>query len=992
MIQTIEAAINKKLQDVAPYPDALSAIMRIKKEQPKYCFEGENLVGLNLAYTKLTNTQWTEIQNDPNFDVRKLKALNLTGNLLTELYFSADFEALEQLEVADCEALTQLSFETALPHLSRLTVRDNKQLNKLVLPTGFEQLKHLEVSRNALQSLELEGDFPTLEWVDASNNQIESLFFRDSIPALEYLTAYNNQIQSFSFIHTLTSLNILDLRSNQLKDLPNNLLTCQTLEVLQVHNNPFGGISEELVGSEENNAWPAIKAYLKSRSKGQMLPLREAKMVLVGNGMVGKTSIRYCLIDKNKTTEEKRPLPTDDERTELLEVEQLQLKNLPKPLTGLEQQIDFKLNIWDYGGQGYYREIQQLFCSKKTLYLYVTSLDDSPNKEDYVGFSYWLSMVHAYSYDEQEQKASPIIFIWNKIDNAQLKDAALASERHREYGEAKRQGFDSVCRNLKISSKTGYQFSDLEQAIAEDLSTISKDIFQVEYADTWLEVKEKLERLKDEGIDHLSMEVYSYEICGDQLTADEAVDWLKVLDQIGTIKYFGEDAALKNWIILNPEWLRRQILKVIIGKSKKGGLLSEEFLRLKWGEDWKKMMQVCHYFRLCYTQKNDFEETEYVFPARLHQKAPKLPHDINENPDYVLCFEFSPFIPAGIVNKLMVELYEQISREEYKWLNNFIIGSDAQGFAHIAEDWKNKKVLINLYGKQAYPLLSSIQTKLEEIKQWFIQKLMMHQLKTELKVKHDEHWYSIKQLKSFQLSNYEWLWGIDKLVGEVQLDDSRGLVLNGLRKKKRDVPTQIVENIDHSPQDRPKRTILFLAANPTNTTRIQTDKEHRIIKSEMGRGEHRQNFDFLPPQFAVTIGELLRAMNAQPNIIHFSGHGLKEGIAITKEDNTSQLLPNSALKRLFKRLKGICDLVILNSCYSAAQAEIISSFGMYVVGHNLPIGDSAAISFAKGFYLGLGEGKRVEAAYDDAMIIVETEASNSEAIIEIWKDGKKLNI
>ena len=104
-------------------------------------------------------------------------------------------------------------------------------------------------------------------------------------------------------------------------------------------------------------------------------------------------------------------------------------------------------------------------------------------------------MVHAYSYDEQEQKASPIIFVWNKIDNAQLKDAALASERHREYGEAKRQ-FDSVCRNLKISSKTGYQFLDLEQAIAEDLSTISKDIFQVEYPATWLGVIEKIERLK----------------------------------------------------------------------------------------------------------------------------------------------------------------------------------------------------------------------------------------------------------------------------------------------------------------------------------------------------------------------------------------------------------------------------------------------------------------------------------------------------------------
>ncbi len=99
-----------------------------------------------------------------------------------------------------------------------------------------------------------------------------------------------------------------------------------------------------------------------------------------------------------------------------------------------------------------------------------------------------------------------------------------------------------------------------------------------------------------------------------------------------------------------------------------------------------------------------------------------------------------------------------------------------------------------------------------------------------------------------------------------------------------------------------------------------------------------------------------------------------------------------ALKRLFKRLKIVCEIVILNACYSAEQAKAISEFGMYVVGNNLPIADAAAISFSEGFYNGLGEGKDFEAAFDDAMTVVLTQNPSAADIIEVWKDGKKLDL
>ncbi len=97
------------------------------------------------------------------------------------------------------------------------------------------------------------------------------------------------------------------------------------------------------------------------------------------------------------------------------------------------------------------------------------------------------------------------------------------------------------------------------------------------------------------------------------------------------------------------------------------------------------------------------------------------------------------------------------------------------------------------------------------------------------------------------------------------------------------------------------------------------------------------------------------------------------------------------LQRLFKPLKGKIDLVLLNACYSSTQAIEISKFDTYVVGYNLPIGDAAAIQFAQGLYSGLGEGKALDQAFNDAMIVLMTQSPAYAPMVEVWKDGEKLD-
>jgi len=191
-------------------------------------------------------------------------------------------------------------------------------------------------------------------------------------------------------------------------------------------------------------------------------------------------------------------------------------------------------------------------------------------------------------------------------------------------------------------------------------------------------------------------------------------------------------------------------------------------------------------------------------------------------------------------------------------------------------------------------------------------------------------------------------------------------------------------------KNRSKTKILFLTANPTDQARLQTGKEYRIIKEKLLQSTQRDSLELLMPEFALKIDNLLTAMNQKPAIIHFSGHGEINGIAITNDLNETILMPNKALQRLFKQHKETTKLIVLNACYSSEQAKTISEFGFYVVGMNTTINDNAAISFASGLYMGLGAGKKVEKAFDDAMVIMETEYPNMASTPEIWKNGKKL--
>ncbi len=162
------------------------------------------------------------------------------------------------------------------------------------------------------------------------------------------------------------------------------------------------------------------------------------------------------------------------------------------------------------------------------------------------------------------------------------------------------------------------------------------------------------------------------------------------------------------------------------------------------------------------------------------------------------------------------------------------------------------------------------------------------------------------------------------------------------------------------------KTILILAANPTNTSRLRLEEEIREIDEGLRRANQRHQYK-LERKLAVRSRDFYRAiLDYQPQIVHFCGHGAgQDGIVLEDDTGKMVLLETKTLASMFKLFaKKSVECVVLNACYSEVQAEAISQYVDYVLGMKKAVGDKAAVAFSVAFYDALAAGYEVEEAYE----------------------------
>jgi hypothetical protein len=166
--------------------------------------------------------------------------------------------------------------------------------------------------------------------------------------------------------------------------------------------------------------------------------------------------------------------------------------------------------------------------------------------------------------------------------------------------------------------------------------------------------------------------------------------------------------------------------------------------------------------------------------------------------------------------------------------------------------------------------------------------------------------------------------------------------------------------------------ILFLAANPLDTTRLRIDEETRAIDQTLRQAKFRDRFD-IEQQWAVRVGDLQNyLLRYNPHIVHFSGHGSESsGIILEDDFGNSHPVTVRALSQLFSVLKDNIKCVVLNACYTEPQARAIAENIDYVIGMSNAIGDVAAINFATAFYQAIGYGKDIKTAFELACVQID---------------------
>lgn len=166
--------------------------------------------------------------------------------------------------------------------------------------------------------------------------------------------------------------------------------------------------------------------------------------------------------------------------------------------------------------------------------------------------------------------------------------------------------------------------------------------------------------------------------------------------------------------------------------------------------------------------------------------------------------------------------------------------------------------------------------------------------------------------------------------------------------------------------------ILFLAVNAANSSRLQFDEEVRDIKAVLNRAKTQEPFEIVT-EWVIRVEDLRRALlEHEPTIVHFSGHGLgNDGLNFENDSKQVELVGTEVLAELFGLFRDTIKCVLLDGCYSQAQAVEISQHINYVISISQAMGNVAATEFAVGFYEALASGRSYEDSFQFGRISIE---------------------
>ncbi|KAM3100580.1 COR domain-containing protein [Phormidesmis sp. 146-35] len=589
----------------------------------------------------------------------QLKELNLAGVWNDESQklsqIPVEVFELKQLEVLNLSGHKITVIPDAITHLENLIKLDLSDNEIAVVPATIAQLKNLAR-------------------LNLFNNRITVI--PDAITQLQNLTelylAYNQITVIPGVISQLQSLVELDLCGNKITVAPNTITQLQNLTELDLAENPLEYPPLEIadLGIE------AIREYFRQQEEEGIDRLYEAKLLIIGEGGAGKTSLAKKIENSSYQLVSREP------STEGIEVIQWRFP--------MENGKDFRVNIWDFGGQEIYHSTHQFFLTKRSLYLLVS--DD--RKED-TDFHYWLNIVELLS------ENSPLLIIKNE-----------KHDRHREINESALRGqFTNLEKTLATNLATNRGLDDILKEIKHQIAHLPH--IGTALPKTWVRVREALER---DDRAHISLDEY-LKICTENgfKKREDALQLSGYLHDLGVCLHFQDDDLLTETVILKPKWGTDAVYKVLDSEIVMGklGRFDRADLSTIWHEPTYahmrgKLLQVMIKFRLCYQIPN---RNEYIAPQLLTINQPDYHWDESNN--LILRYTYE-FMPKGILTQFIVSMHQWIDEQKYVWRSGVILQQD-NAKAEVIENYGKREIKIRVIGKDKKRLMDIVTYEIDKI-------------------------------------------------------------------------------------------------------------------------------------------------------------------------------------------------------------------------------------------------------------------------------------
>lgn len=539
----------------------------------------KKLVSLDLSFNKITDIRALE-------KLSKMNDLNLSHNKIVNLSPISKLQSIKKLDISGTAivniqdlsglvSLKNLSFSnTAVTDLHPVSVMGrletlncSKTRISEITPLSFLlNLKFLNIGYNKVQDINPISKLTRLIDLSMEETDIDDISPVSSLKKLEVLDISRTSVINMSPISQLSRLNKFYASNCKIKKIKNLPLKAP-ITLLRLDNNPIKDCPANIWGLNDISL---IRDYFESLKTTNKEIFFEIKLIILGNGSVGKTQLAN-LMTTGKYND-------DTNSTHGINV----IKWIPgrkshHAVRNLKDNL--RINIWDFGGQEYYHGTHKLFLSNDAVYIllwdrqtntYRLPDGSEKNEELHFNYEYWLESIRHYA------KNSPVILVQNKVD-----DPAVDRERPDNEVLSIYNVSQECYIRLNMADSNERKFKRLYDRFMEDLAELIDTVKKgFEISNVWIDIRNEIQKFENgesSRFDKISetnpvIDVNEFKkICDDisvsngETTIDETrlKSILSWLHEIGAIVFYPDNPALKDTVFLKPLWITEGIYTIL---------------------------------------------------------------------------------------------------------------------------------------------------------------------------------------------------------------------------------------------------------------------------------------------------------------------------------------------------------------------------------------------------------------------------------------------